>query len=261
MMPIDETGFARLTGFLDAVTLMELRGIADRVLGAEYERPVARDSDGRIVRIDGLLAHADPTLLRLVGGDPCRDLLTALGFADPVPVLESLLVKRPGDGQNYLWHQDFVHGRTGPAFVFGFYLDPAVPFEGAVQFIPAMHQERQDMHAVTEAVRTGALSVESPTVDPGDLLVHDTMTPHSSAPVGTAHGDRRVVYLEIHDRQVLEEVGMGTPEEIDARRDLLAVCREAATEAWTDMPQPASARLRAASAIRFSNSQGANYAA
>ncbi|MCR9255007.1 MAG: phytanoyl-CoA dioxygenase family protein [Alphaproteobacteria bacterium] len=254
-------GYAVVERVFDPAMVEILSAAAESLFARTYAEPVLFDPKGRIARINGLLAYAGADLLTIVGGPAMRDLIARAGIQTPVPVLESLVVKRPGDAQDFLWHQDFVHGRVAPALVFGIYLDPSVPFEGAVQFVPGSQAVRHDMGELAADVAAGKVAVESPALNPGDVLIHDVMVAHGSAPVPEGGRDRRVLYFEIHDAAVVRESAMGTEEDIAVKRGLFEMCHRAADENWQTVPDDARDRLRTASFHRFRNPSAANYAA
>jgi ectoine hydroxylase-related dioxygenase (phytanoyl-CoA dioxygenase family) len=169
--------------------------------------------------------HRDPVFLELLGSPGVIDLATTLAGEDCVTTYESLLVKTTGDAHAIGWHRDMVHDRRGRICTLGVYLDESRRGAGALRIVPRSQTSTGDLCALEDALSAGAVQAVEIEMEPGDVLVHDVMAVHASAPVA-GQGLRRTVYFEVRPR-AQAHANPGFEEEwIELRRRLMDLaCR------------------------------------
>jgi hypothetical protein len=166
-----------------------------------------------VTNIDLVCQKDDLTCLELLGFPPILALAQALCGDDFFLIQEFAVIKHRGDDNPVLWHKDMVHRRTGTCFTMGIYLDDADPGDGALQVIEGSHLDPRDICSLMDEPR-----LDVP-MRAGDVLIHDMMLAHGSAPAHT-RSLRRVIYFEfLSAAQVKREAIY--PEEVVARRTRL----------------------------------------
>lgn len=212
----DENGFLVLRGRIGGPLLDRLQKAADQWIrtgqATAQSRPrnpdylfADRPAGPSLFRIDYLHDKRNSASLELLGSPSLLSIAESLAGAAFVPTYESLVFKEEGDGAAIAWHQDAVHPRNHRIFNIDVYLDRSLRDEGALRVVPGSQHERVDICALTETYGwdvPGAVPVE---LEPGDVLVHDVMLVHGSAPV-TGNRLRRTLYYEFRPaEQILDE--------------------------------------------------------
>ncbi|MFF5175617.1 phytanoyl-CoA dioxygenase family protein [Micromonospora sp. NPDC000089] len=212
----DENGFLVLRGRIDGPLLDRLQAAADQWIGdgqgAAGDRPrnpdylyAERPTGPSLFRVDYLHDKANSASLELLGAPALLGIAESLAGPAFVPTYESLVFKQEGDGAPIAWHQDAVHPRRHRIFNIDVYLDHSRRDEGALRVVPGSQRRPADICALTDAYGwdlPGAVAVE---LEPGDVLVHDVMLVHGSAPV-TGNRLRRTLYYEFRAaEQILDE--------------------------------------------------------
>jgi hypothetical protein len=204
----DREGVLHLPGRLPAARLTDLRQASALWLSDPASRsghggpaPTAekQDAHGRyIYRINHLERLSPAAALRLLGDPAVLSVAESLCGPNMVPNLCDMVVKTGGDGIAVEWHQDAIHRRSSRMVAIGIYLDDSAAGAGALEIIPDTHHAWQDIAAMTSAealVRAPAVPLPAKA---GDMLVHDVMIIHGSAPAALGC-QRRVIYIEFRD--------------------------------------------------------------
>ncbi|MGN9811660.1 phytanoyl-CoA dioxygenase family protein [Micromonospora sp. BQ11] len=212
----DDQGFLILRGRIPTSLVNRLRDAAQNWVTAgraestdESQRSdyqfVDRSGSRSLFRVDYLHAKGEVASLELLGAPELLGIAESLAGPAFVPTYESLVFKEEGDGAPIPWHQDAVHPRNHRIFNIDVYLDESRRDEGALRVLPGSQRRAADVCALTEAYGwevPGAVVVE---LQPGDVLVHDVMLVHGSAPV-TGNRLRRTIYYEFRPaEQILAE--------------------------------------------------------
>ena len=169
----------------------------------------------------GLLGH--PFLLRSV---------EKLQGPDFVPTWDSMVFKLGGAGAQIPWHRDgglyedsvsLLKG--GRVFNVDIYLDEAT-MESCLWGLPGSNNwsEAEADAAVARlndgGVATGAEGMVPLPMQPGDVIFHNVMVLHGSAP--TRGPLRRVLYYEFRPADIELELGPHTPEYVTRKQQVLA---------------------------------------
>ena len=109
-------------------------------------------------------------------------------------------MKNAGDGQEVLWHQDFVNNSLWPAINIGIHLDGTE--QDAVHFIPSARSPDVDICDVKESFHYSSQGVVSVPVSAGGLTVHDVLLVHGS-PGLSDRSRRKTLYLEFRPLEML----------------------------------------------------------
>jgi hypothetical protein len=186
-------GYLRLPGIVPGPLLNRLRELFDELIQAEYvsEEKVMHVNKGKnfVTNLDNICNKGNLSVLELLGSSFVLDIASAICGDDFFLIQEFAVIKWAGDGLPVLWHQDMVHGRSGPCFTMGIYLDDADADEGALRVVPGSHL---DGRSICELGREPAVDVP---MKAGDILVHDMMLAHSSG-LMNKNPVRRVIYFE-----------------------------------------------------------------
>jgi hypothetical protein len=212
----DQNGFLVLRGRIGEPLLGRLQAAADQWIraGRTAARSLPRKPDylyteraagPSLFRVDYVHDKGNSASLELLGSPALLGIAESLAGQAFVPTYESLVFKEEGDGAAIAWHQDAVHPRMHRIFNIDIYLDRSLRDEGALRVVPGSQRKAVDICALTEEHGwdvPGAVPVE---LEPGDILVHDVMLVHGSAPV-TGNRLRRTLYYEFRPaEQILEE--------------------------------------------------------
>ncbi|MEU7905810.1 phytanoyl-CoA dioxygenase family protein [Actinoplanes sp. NPDC049118] len=212
----DENGFLVLRGRVPGSLVGRLQQAADQWISAG--RTAAQSSPGHpdykfadrpagpsLFRVDYLHNKGNSASIELLGSPALLGIAESLAGQAFVPTYESLVFKEEGAGAAIAWHQDAVHPRNHRIFNIDIYLDRSLRDEGALRVVPGSQRHHADICALTAAYGwdlPGAVAVE---LEPGDVLVHDVMLVHGSAPV-TGNRLRRTLYFEFRPaEQILDE--------------------------------------------------------
>ena len=155
-----------------------------------------------------------------------------------VPFGESYVVKAPGDGAGFAWHQD-----TGISVDFpypwqperginlGIYLHDSTVDNGCLMVVPGSHGSKVDMAATAPprgGVYPGAVTA---TCRAGDVIIHARNVVHGSMP-NTSGGTRATLYLGFLPHASCAT--LHTEEDVAARQALVPACYVAARAACAD---------------------------
>ncbi len=191
--------------------------------GADFCWAEARGARS-LIAMNNLHRHLAPASLALTGLPGVRAIGTALCGEDHVIVSERLVVKQPDDGQTIGWHRDMIHDRTSRVATVGVYLTASRADDGGVHFVPGSQYAPQ--------AGEPSAATASADLDAGDILVHDVMTLHGSAPLGVA-GRRLTLYFEIRARDHVEANPRFSAAWL-ATRDALQAAADAAYGRWAE---------------------------
>lgn len=129
--------------------------------------------------------------LALAGAPALRAIGSALCGDDAVIVAEWLVAKHRNDNQQINWHQDMIHDRSARIATVGVYLTPSRAEDGGVHYLAGSQHAPQDLARLAQAMP----ATVSADLAPGDVVVHDAMTVHGSAPL-TQQERRLTLYFE-----------------------------------------------------------------
>jgi hypothetical protein len=156
--------------------------------------------------ITGPLQFSDAAL-RVYGHPALLAIAATLNGDDFVPFSEGMIIKKPGEGSAFAWHQDGLTHWNNPdwdlqihGFNFMAQLYPSTAANG-VWFIPGSHTERkQDIKAMVAAAGGNRLPGAVPLVcNAGDVAISNRQVLHSS--FANATNDWRVTLnLGFHRR-------------------------------------------------------------
>jgi ectoine hydroxylase-related dioxygenase (phytanoyl-CoA dioxygenase family) len=246
----DRDGYLVLRNWIPAGLIADLQAATagwmeqGRRLGSNVEDATSELSDFRfahrdghevLFRVDYIHGKGSPVSLQLLGCPQVLAIASSLAGPDFVPTYESLVFKEAGDGAPIEWHQDAVHPRRYRIFNVDIYLDASRSGAGALRVVPGSQRQGADICALESAYGwavPGAIEVE---MEPGDVLVHDTMVVHGS-PAATGNALRRTIYYEFRPAEQILAEGPWDRSWVDARLRLvplgLAACaaRSDATE-------------------------------
>lgn len=218
-----KNGYLRLPSFIPLPMLNRVRELFDELMDPQ------QDSDGKLLHVnkgktyvtnlEHICRRGNLSCLELLGYPPLLSLAETICGADFFMIQEFAVNKILGDELPVLWHQDMVHERKGRCFTMGVYLDDAEENDGALRVVPGSHLSDK---GICE------LSKETPIEVPmkaGDILIHDMMLAHSSAPL-QKNKLRRVVYFEFLSAAHVKAENIYTDELVNRRTRLLfAACR------------------------------------
>ncbi|MFB9356463.1 phytanoyl-CoA dioxygenase family protein [Actinoplanes nipponensis] len=257
----DENGFLVLRGRVPGPLLARLQQAADQWI--DTGRAAARSNPGHpdykfadrpagpaLFRVDYLHDKTPSASIELLGSPALLGIAESLAGTAFVPTYESLVFKEEGDGAAIPWHQDAVHPRRHRIFNIDVYLDRSLRDEGALRVVPGSQRQPVDICALTAAHGwdlPGAVAVE---LEPGDVLVHDVMLVHGSAPV-TGNRLRRTLYFEFRPAEQILEEGPWDAEWVQRRLRLVPL---ALSEYASRNPGQPAFRWRAPESLRPASS-------
>jgi Phytanoyl-CoA dioxygenase (PhyH) len=192
LLAFQQDGYVVLDARVPAPLLDRLRGLFERLMRADDSADrVENQVNGRryVTNLDRVMSKGNLACLELLGSPWLLDIAASICGPDFFLIQEFGVIKELGDTSRVLWHQDMLHGRTGPCFTMGIYLDDADADDGALRVVPRSHLMTQDICALQHLP-----SVDVP-VSAGGLLIHDMMLAHSSERL-TKNPIRRVLYFE-----------------------------------------------------------------
>lgn len=164
-----------------------------------------------------LLAH--PFVLRSV------ERLQGRNF---IPTWDSMVFKTEGAGVSIPWHRDVDAAQPVspvPIFNVDFYLDEA-DASNCLWGVPGSNRwSGAEAQEAVERLSRGGFGTDGATplpMQPGDVLFHDVLVVHGSAPAQSAL--RRVLYYEFRPAEVERELGPHTPEYLPLKQRVLLAC-------------------------------------
>ena len=163
--------------------------------------------------------------LELLGSPMVLEPVKRLCGADAVCVIESLEVRRPEDNLTLPWNQRRLHGPEERALVVSVALDTLVEHRGALQFAPHTHEEKQDICAIQRQFGFESEGLIVPALQPGDILIYDTMLACCS-PVVREGTPVRTIDFEFSSVQHAVTAAGRSPEWLAQKRDMLEYAEE-----------------------------------
>ena len=161
--------------------------------------------------ISGLGQFSDPAL-RISGHPGLLSVAAALNGDDFVPFGDSAIIKQPGQGGSFAWHQDGTTHWDSPnwdpeihGFNFMVQLYPCTPAT-AVWFVPGSHKSKADIRTLVEAAGGNRLPDAVPLLcDAGDVCISNRQVLHGSFP-NTSADWRLSLTIGFHRRASVEGV-------------------------------------------------------
>jgi ectoine hydroxylase-related dioxygenase (phytanoyl-CoA dioxygenase family) len=242
----DEQGFLVLRDWIPAGTLMRLQAAADDWIGAGKKahelgqaeddyRFVTRDRGEVMFRVDYVHNKGRAASLELLGSPQILGIAESLAGKNMVPTYEAMVFKDTGNGAPIRWHQDAVHPRRSRIFNIDIYLDEARAGQGALRVVPGSQASKVDVCEVEDQYAwdvPGSLEVA---MGPGDVLVHDVMLVHGSAPT-LGNALRRTLYYEFRPAEQILEQGPWDRSWVDKRLRLIPLALDAYAQANPGRP-------------------------
>ncbi len=242
----DEQGFLVLRDRIPAATLTRLQEAANDWISAGKEahqlgqadddyRFVTRDQREVMFRVDYVHDKGRAASLELLGSPPILGIAESLAGKNMVPTYEAMVFKDTGNGAPIRWHQDAVHPRRSRIFNIDIYLDEARPGQGALRVVPGSQKSKVDICEVEDRYTwevPGSLEVA---MGPGDVLVHDVMLVHGSAPT-LGNALRRTLYYEFRPAEQILAEGPWDRSWVDKRLRLIPLALEAYARANPGQP-------------------------
>jgi ectoine hydroxylase-related dioxygenase (phytanoyl-CoA dioxygenase family) len=238
-------GLLHIKGAIDDRELEWLRAETARLIEDDARDDRVLDPDGRPYRIE-YVVDKSRACAALAAHPAILAAAAAIAGDDFVPTWDSMVFKRAGAGMPIAWHRDFRAAeaaweprRHAVVCNVGTYLDDtdaqtclwAIP--GSTAWDDARAEQAIAARDVEEFAAFGAVPVPVPA---GDLLVHDALLVHGSAP--SQSGLRRVVYYEFRPASVERAHGPHVPEYADRKLEVLDACvtLRAAPDARSPLP-------------------------
>ena len=227
----DERGYLILRNWIPADLLARLQaagdawiagGLAADELNPDHDDYVfAKRDRGRVMfRVNYLHDKGQAASLELLGCPQVLAVAESLCGPNFVPTYESMVFKQAGDGEAIPWHQDAVHPRGYRIFNYDLYLDPSHAGGGALRVLPGTQVRRQDVCEVAARHGWDAPGMVQVEMEPGDVLLHDTMVVHGSEQVA-GKALRRTIYYEFRAAEEILDDGPWDRGWIDRRMRLL----------------------------------------
>jgi hypothetical protein len=154
----------------------------------------------------GPLQFSDPAL-RVYGHPALLSVAAALNGEDFAPFNEALIIKKPGEGASFAWHQDGTTHWDRPDWtplIHGFNFMVQIhrcTAANSVWYIPGSHANgRVDVARLIEQAGSNRLPNALPLIcAPGDVALHNRQTVHASFP-NTSSDERVSLNLGFHPR-------------------------------------------------------------
>jgi Phytanoyl-CoA dioxygenase (PhyH) len=186
-------GYLRLPQAVPAALLSRLRAVFDTMIATgEPAREITFNENNGKAYLAGVANpcnKGDLSCLALLGQPFLLSVAETFCGPDFFPVQDFAVVKMKGDNTPVLWHLDMEHSHKETAITMGIYLDDAPEGEGALRVVPGSHNSGK---TICELQREPFIEIP---MQAGDVLVHDMLLAHSSAPL--QHNElRRVIYFE-----------------------------------------------------------------
>jgi hypothetical protein len=160
--------------------------------------PGAGLPDQTVQTILGPLQHSD-AFLRLYGHPGLLALAAAINGEDFVPFQEGIIIKRPGEGKSFAWHQDGITHWNAPGFTpVSHGINIMVQLYGStsangVWFVPGTQHALADIAALAEDAGGTCLPGAAPLVcKPGDVAIANRQVLHGS--FANTSPDERVTF-------------------------------------------------------------------
>lgn len=194
-----KNGYCRCPGLLSHDAYETLDRDTDKLIA---DWPYIHQGDGRFWKCkarDGFdviyRIHELETLLPGVAQlltAPILHICNALFGSPWKPRVFALVYKEPYRGVEVPWHRDPVDTEPCRVFNFSFFLDPATPQNGGLEFVPGSHID-QSVNLTDGRPNAGTVSVN---VSPRDVVIHDVSVLHGS-PCNPSGQKRRSIVMEV----------------------------------------------------------------
>ena len=168
-------------------------------------------------RINRFHLHADPQTLAILASPAVMDIAHLLCGSDCVMTADMLIVKNRGDDLELAWHQDLIYPRQHQVIAIGIYLDDANSGDGALQLFDNSQNQHQNIDVLQQD--TTAHITELP-ARAGDIVVHDPMLVHGSAPLAI-QTQRRTLYYEFRSRALINQSSYWQEKQLSQQNALL----------------------------------------
>lgn len=178
-----------------------------------FEPKAAADVPDQVVfTIASQMQHSD-ACLRLYGHPTLLGVAASINGDDFVPFQEGIIIKRPGEGRSFSWHQDGVTHWDNPDWdqhIHGVNLMPqlyrSTPANG-VWFVPGTQKQgRVDIRQMVADAGSERLPDAVPLVcNPGDVAISNRQVLHGSF-ANTSPNIRVTLGLGFHPRKSVENV-------------------------------------------------------
>jgi ectoine hydroxylase-related dioxygenase (phytanoyl-CoA dioxygenase family) len=184
--------------------------------------------------ISGILQFSDAAL-RVYGHPDLLSIAAAIHGDDFVPQNEALIMKQPGLGAAFPWHQDGMTHWDSPHWdpeIHGFHFMVQLFGSTAANglwYLPGSHRKgRADIKALVEQAGGNLLPDGVPLISkPGDVAVNNRQLVHASFP-NTSKDVRMTLNLGFHRRAAVEGArGMSTDMKVERNYDAEAIRRRA----------------------------------
>tara|TARA_R110000796_G_scaffold252642_1_gene389988 strand:+ start:4413 stop:5309 length:897 start_codon:yes stop_codon:yes gene_type:complete len=210
-----EDGFCLITEGISKEMLNRLRTIANEIENEALELHhkgsalqgacVTNDSVGpRVMRFDDLHLKYTDDLLNLLATPSLLKLIKEYSGVTSVVLQTDILYKHQHPHPVVKWHQDAPHSRNYPYLNVGIYLDDANLNDGCLSFVPKTQFKTQDLFELETKYGWNPPGVVQQPAKAGDILIHDAMILHSSAPK-RSEGVRRTIYVEVRPIEAVLE--------------------------------------------------------
>lgn len=173
-----------------------------------FEPTPAADAPEHVVQtIVGVLQFSE-AFLRLYGHPEILRMVASINGEDFTPFQEGIIIKRPGEGGSFAWHQDGVTHWDSPEWsqhIHGLnlmiQLYRSTPANG-VWFVPGTQRRgRADIRAMAERAGSGRLPDAVPLIcGPGDLTISNRQVLHGSF-ANTSSDIRVTLSMGFHPRR------------------------------------------------------------
>lgn len=211
-------GYLRIPDVVPGTIQQRLRELFEDMmdLNKNYsERAVLENKGNRYVtNLENVCSKGNLAGLELLGYPKILEIAQSICGDDFFLIQEFAVNKILGDELPVLWHKDMAHERKGHCFTMGIYLDDADEGDGALRVVPGSHLSDKGICELSKEP-----SVEMP-MKAGDILIHDMMLAHSSAPL-QRNSIRRVLYFEFLSAAHVKAENIYTDELVQRRTRLL----------------------------------------
>lgn len=240
----DHDGFLILRNWINGNLLRQLQEAATRMIdrGIELHRlpdfseingdkdyVFAKRENGKEVffRINYLYTKEEEVMIALLGSPQVLGLAESMNGYNFVPAYESMVFKMPGDGEAVHWHQDAWQERGFRVWNFDLYLDASKRSNGCLRVIPGSQKVKHNACEAAAKYGWEHKDITFVEMDPGDVLLHDTMILHGSPRVQGSDAIRRTIYLEFRSVEQIEAEGPWDRYWVDQRLQLVPVALDA----------------------------------
>lgn len=211
-------GYLRLPEMIPGVLLQRLRELFEDLMDPDndnIDRAVLENKGKNYVtNLDNVCRKGNLAGLEILGYPKILETAQTICGDDFFPIQEFAVNKILGDELPVLWHKDMAHERKGRCFTMGIYLDDADENDGALRVVPGSHLSDKGICELSKEP-----SVEVP-MKAGDVLIHDMMLAHSSAPL-QRNSLRRVLYFEFLSAAHVKAENIYSDELVQRRTRLL----------------------------------------